>query len=336
MREATPRISVVICAYTLDRWDDLVEAVQSVQMQDLPAFEIMVVIDHNPPMLERVRRDLAGVVSVENREERGLSGARNSGIEVARGDIVAFLDDDAMAERGWIRELSEGYRNERILGVGGAIRPLWLTGRPAWFPEEFSWVVGCSYRGMPTSEAPVRNLIGANMSFRRAVFVAVGGFRSGIGRVGTLPVGCEETEMCIRAQSHWPHGIWLYKPQATVDHRVPGHRVRPTYFLARCYAEGISKALVAKLVGVDQGLASERTYTMRTLPVGVAHGVADALFRSDPWGLARAVAIVAGLLTTASGFGIGRLRGVSNTLVPPEADRVDRIPPTPAPTAGGR
>src|SRR5712691_10586334 len=146
MTQTAHTISVIICAYTEDRWNDLVAAVGSVQRQTLPPDEIIVVIDHNPSLLERAREHLASVVVVENTEARGLSGARNSGIAVAQSRIVAFLDDDAIATPDWLMLLSEGFIDPQVLGTGGPVTPLWLERVPAWLPEEFYWVVGCTYR----------------------------------------------------------------------------------------------------------------------------------------------------------------------------------------------
>src|SRR5437870_245449 len=94
--ETIDDISVIICAYTEERWNDLVAAIESVQQQTLPPREIIVVVDHNPNLLERTRQQGSRVVIVENMEARGLRGARNSGLTVAQGNIIAFLDDDAM------------------------------------------------------------------------------------------------------------------------------------------------------------------------------------------------------------------------------------------------
>jgi glycosyltransferase involved in cell wall biosynthesis len=300
-------ISVVICAYTEARWDDLVAAVESVRRQSAPPKEIIVAVDHNLRLLARVREHIPGVVAVENREPRGLSGTRNSGIDAAHGAVIAFLDEDALAAPDWLERLNAEYQDPTVAGVGGAIEPLWLNGRPAWFPEEFAWVVGCTYRGMPQAKAPIRNLIGCNMSFRREVFEASGRFRSGIGRIGTRPVGCEETEFCIRATRRSTQGVLLYEPQARVRHRVPASRATWRYFTSRCYAEGLSKALVAHFVGAGDGLDAERRYTLRTLPQGIFRGIADALFRRDPMGLARAGAIIAGLAITTIGYGVGTI-----------------------------
>jgi len=293
-------ISIIICAYTVKRWDDLVAAVESIQGQTLPPEEIIVVVDHNQELLKRVQ-DL-NVMTVENTGIRGLSGARNSGIVAAGSDIIAFLDDDAVATADWLMLLNEGFSDPEVLGVGGAVLPLWLSHKPLWLPEEFYWVVGCTYRGMPTMDAMVRNPIGANMSFRRKVFDAVGGFHSEIGRVGTRALGCEETELCIRARQYWPLRGFLYLPQAKVFHRVTHVRTSWRYFCTRCYFEGMSKALVSRYVGAKDSLASECTYTLRILPQGVGRGLIDALFHHDLSGLGRAGAIICGLALTAVSY----------------------------------
>lgn len=312
--EATPQAqssalscSVIICAYTEQRWLDLVAAVDSLRVQTVRPTEIIIVVDHNPQLLQRVMRDVEDVIAVENHEVRGLSGARNSGLARATGEVIVFLDDDAIAQPTWLANLIRGYADPRVIGIGGSSSPLWLDKQPAWFPEEFSWVVGCTYRGLPVTTATVRNLIGCNMSFRRAVFDAVGGFRNGIGRIGTRPLGCEETELCIRTNQLWPDRIMLYEPSAAIQHRVPASRGQWRYFFARCYSEGLAKAQVARLVGAKDGLASERTYTLRTLPLGVLRGIGDTVSGRDLAGVGRAAAIVLGLMTTASGYLMGRL-----------------------------
>ncbi len=301
-------ISVIICAYTEARWDELVAAVESVRRQTAPPKEIIVAVDHNPRLLARVRKHIPGVVAVENQERRGLSGTRNSAIEVAHGAVIAFIDEDALAASDWLARLSAEYQDPTIAGVGGAIEPMWSNGRPAWFPEEFAWVIGCTYRGMPQAKAQVRNLIGCNMSFRREVFEGSGKFRNGIGRIGAYPAGCEETEFCIRVARRPGPGVLLYEPQARVQHRVPASRATWRYFASRCYAEGLSKALVAHFVGAGDGLGAERRHALQTLPQGIFRGAADALLRRDPMGLARAGAIIVGLAITTLGYGTGAIR----------------------------
>jgi glucosyl-dolichyl phosphate glucuronosyltransferase len=299
MTQTVLSVSVVICAYSEDRWLDLLAAVDSVLGQTHRDCEIIVVIDHNPALLDRVRASLPDVLAIENREQRGLGGARNSGIAVALGDIIAFLDDDAMAASDWIEKLAAEYEEPAVVGVGGSIEPMWQGRRPAWFPEEFYWVVGCTYRGLPQSARPVRNLIGCNMSFRRELFEQIGTFRLGYG--------CDETELSIRVGQRWPHTVLLYQPLAKVSHRIAETRSTWSYYSTRCYFEGGSKAVVAWLSGSKDGLASERSYTLRVLPRGVLRNLADAIVHGDRAGIGRAGAIVAGLFITTAGYVVGTL-----------------------------
>lgn len=320
---------MIICAFTEQRWDDVLEAVASVSDQKTAPHEIILVVDHNPTLYRRLREELPDVAVIENTAAPGLSGGKNTGVAAATGSVVAFLDDDAVAEPDWLTHLVDGYRDPRVLAVGGATYPDWRgRGRPAWFPPEFDWVVGCSYRGLPTRPTPVRNPFGGNSSFRRWVFTTVGGFTTGIGRAASgRPLGCEETELSIRLRQRHPDAIVLYEPRAVIWHKVPPARATWRYFHARCYAEGLSKAAVATRVGTTDGLASERAYTLRTLPAGAARGLRDAA-RGQVAGLARAGAIVAGLATTAAGYATGRLHQRRN---PYQVTLEPAVGPPPAP-----
>jgi glycosyltransferase involved in cell wall biosynthesis/GT2 family glycosyltransferase len=296
-----PTISVVICAYTRDRLEVLSEAVESLRAQTLPAHEIVLVIDHAPELLDEVRGLWPDLKIVPNRERKGLSGARNSGVAEATGAVVAFLDDDAIAAPDWLERLGAAYADPQVLGAGGTVRPRWVEGKPGWFPPEFDWVVGCTHSGMPQQLEPVRNLVGANMSFRRQPLLDVGGFSHELGRVGTLPVGCEETDLSIRVHQRWPEAQILYDPAAAVEHVVPPSRGRVRYFLDRCRAEGRSKAVLSGMVGTDDGLSSERTYVRRTLPLGVLRDL-GTVFKGDFSGPSRAAMIFVGLAATTADY----------------------------------
>ncbi len=303
-----PTVSVVISAFTDRRWDDVLQAVASVQAQTVAPVDTILVVDHNDDLLRRLADALPGVTVVANEEVRGLSGARNTGVRLARGEVVAFLDDDAVAERDWIAQLAGAYSDPGVHGAGGWIEPLWTEGRHDFFPDEFNWVVGCSYTGLPTERAAVRNLIGANMSFRRDTILAIGGFRTGAGRVGTRPFGHEDTEFCIRLRQRIPGAQVVLEPSAGIRHKVPPARADLSYFVQRCYIEGLSKAELTDVVGSEDGLESERAYTLRVLPRGVGRGLRDAVVRRDLGAARRAGAIVLGLACAAGGYSVGRIK----------------------------
>jgi glucosyl-dolichyl phosphate glucuronosyltransferase len=302
-------MSVVICAYTTDRWAQIQEAVRSVLDQDHAAYEVLLVVDHCPSLLALAQETFAAseVRVIANVGPKGLSGARNTGTAAATGHVVVFLDDDAVAQPGWLAGHARHYQDPAVLGVGGRVLPAWESAAPGWFPVEFGWVVGCSYLGQPTVTAPVRNPIGANMSFRRPVIEAVGGFATSLGRVGTSPEGCEETEFSIRAAAAFPNSKILHEPGASVRHHVPAHRGTWTYFRRRCWAEGRSKARMSRLVSARSALASETAYVRRTLPEGVRRNLVAAGRRRDLTLVARATAICLGFAITSAGFTSGRL-----------------------------
>src|SRR5579872_5444171 len=142
-----PDVSVIIAAFTEQRWDNMVRAIDSACAQTLKPREVIVCIDHNDALLARTREHAAGldgVRVVENPWPRGVSGARNAGIAVASGRVCAFLDDDAEADPDWLEHLLSSYVDPAVLGVGGGIEPAWHDVRPDWFPEEFDWEVACS------------------------------------------------------------------------------------------------------------------------------------------------------------------------------------------------
>lgn len=301
------KTSIVVRTYTEKRWHDLVQCLDSLLKQSKQPDQIVVVVDHNLPLLEKVQQAYPMVTAVENTLPQGSSGAWNSGILNVTSEIVAFIDDDAEADPGWLAQLVSHYDQPEVYGVGGHIQPVWEAGKPAWFPEEFNWVVGCSYIGLPEEVAPIRNMIGCNMSFRYKAFNMIGGFRDGMGHVGSNPIGCDETEICIRLHQEAPHIILLHDPDAIVHHHVPPQRTTFRYFIKRCALEGRSKAQVSRHVGTQDGLESERRYSFVVLPRGVLRYIKQG-FSGKRGAFGSAFAIIAGLFTTGVMYAIHSIK----------------------------
>jgi len=303
-------LSVIVCAYTTDRIAQLVKCVDAVLAQLNSCDEVVIVIDHNIELFEFMA-DRYGDRVIVNSRVQGLSGARNSGIARARHDVLAFVDDDAEIQPGWADRLRAHYIDPAVAGVGGYAEPVWPgAGRPAWFPDEYDWVVGCSHRGLPVSVTPVRNFIGCNMSFRNSVFAEVGGFNVDVGRVGSRPIGCEETELCIRLSQTRPAARLLFDPAIAVRHSVTPERARLRYFLDRCFSEGLSKHRVSGMVGSSDALSAERRYITSVLPLAFLRGLRDAVVGhgSRRAACARSAAVLAGLVVTTVGYGYSMLR----------------------------
>jgi glycosyltransferase involved in cell wall biosynthesis len=276
--------SVVVAAWHPDSKDDLHACVAALGRQTLAPHEVIVVIDHNPELATWARGALEAVTVLENRHERGIVGARNTGSEQARGEVVAFTDDDAAADPDWLENLAVAFADETTIGVGGELVPDWQGAEPRWYPPEFYWVFGCSYRGLPTRE------------LKHGDAVISGGH------------ALDDTKLGIAVGRAFPEMRWLHQPAARVRHKVPSTRASFRYLLIRGFEEGEGKAALAEKVGADSGLESERRHLFVTIPRGFALGFAD-LLRGDRYGPARSLALLAGVAATAGGFLVASLRG---------------------------
>jgi glucosyl-dolichyl phosphate glucuronosyltransferase len=299
-----PDVSVVVAAHTMDRWPDILAGVDALAHQTVPPLETILVVDHNEALLARARDELPAVRVLDNPRTGGASGARNTGIAQAKGSIIAFVDDDARPEPDWVERLLAAYDDPSVLAVGGVARPVWPDRRPAHLPPELDWLVGCTYLGQPTVRSDVRNLWGCNMSVRAEVFERIGGFDEEIGRIGLIPLGTEETELCIRIGQRIPGARVVYEPAAVVHHRVTEARCRWSYLVTRSHAEGVSKAAMSRLVGAGDATSEERRYATRVLPRGVLRELAHLNLRG-------AAGIVTCLAVTTWWYLRGRLGHVS-------------------------
>jgi glycosyltransferase involved in cell wall biosynthesis len=325
---SVPSFSVVITAFTFDRLSSIEETIESLHHQTVPPSEIILVIDRSQELLAECKRLWPDVKVIPNRQDPGSCGGRNTALAESSGDVIAFLDDDAVPGHDWIERLGSAFADPRVLSVGGGVRPRWLTKRPSWFPEEFAWIVGCAHSGMPKKREAVRNVIIANMSVRREAMVEVGGLRQQFSRIGKNAAGAEETDLCIRLTARWPEGLILFDPEAAVEHCVPAERTTFAYFRGRCFAEGRSKAALASMVGADSGLAAERTYVRRTLPLGVLGNLRQAISGS-PAGIARAAMILLGLAITVAGYLTAPRGTAAPSEVADETSSEQDLPPSP-------
>jgi cellulose synthase/poly-beta-1,6-N-acetylglucosamine synthase-like glycosyltransferase len=298
---ARPTVSVIICAYTLKRWEEMIASIASAVRQP-EATEVIVVIDHEPELLRRTRRAWNGLTVVPNRFRQGLSGARNTGLEIATGEVVAFLDDDAVADDEWLRHLLVPFEQPEVVAVGGRALPVWPRRRgPLILPSELWWIVGCSYRGLPTERADVRNVMGCTMALRRDALRSIGGFNTDTGRVGAHPLGAEETEVCIRLRALDPQRRVVYEPASVVRHVVSADRVTARYLRRRSFFEGVSKAALSKSLGAGDALSTERGYTARVLPRAALREVRHL----NPAG-------AAGIVLSLGSAGVGYLYGLTH------------------------
>jgi glycosyltransferase involved in cell wall biosynthesis len=254
------RVSVVVCEHTTDRYEDCREAAESVLDQSHDDVELVLVSDGNEAVCDRFRDDYGDhddVVVCCNDRNVGLLESRNNGAEAATGDVVAFLDDDAVADPDWVAELVAVYEREDVPAVGGKMVPAWVAGKPDFLPEEFYWLVGVTHRGFADGPGEVRNTFGSNISFRREIFLALGGFETDIGgRQGSANLQGGETELCARLAAEYGYGVY-YTPDAEVAHKVFEYRTDPKWLLDRAFWQGYSKRGMEVLVPESTGAESD-------------------------------------------------------------------------------
>lgn len=310
---ANYRFSVYICAHTMKRYAEIMKAVESILKQTYTNYELIVVIDNNAELYDKLKSELPAQVKLMlNNQIKGVSATRNLGVESSRGDIIASIDDDGVATEDWLERLAENYKEPDVVGVGGRVIPIWNEIRPDWFAEELDWIVCCTFKGYPSQRCQVRNFIGCNMSFRREVFDRVGGFTTKLGKYGKTSVVGEEVELSIRIARELPNTKMIYDPGAMVFHNVASERKTLKYLWSRSYNEGVTKAMIDWVSGIKHKsvISSFETGYLKLLVIKSIPGYIFAALRfKEPIpNLKRAMAILIAICATVMGFLITKMK----------------------------
>lgn len=263
------KASIILCTHRSERYEDFVEAINSLLSQSYNNLEIIVVVDGNKELYDKIMKSGIEVDKIRlNEKNLGLSESRNKGIKEAEGDVIAFFDDDAVADEDWLKELVRMYEEHDAIAAGGKILPGWEAKKPKFLPEEYYWLIGVTHKGFPEEVTEVRNTFGSNLSFKADVLKALGGFRSEMGVKGKGLLQGEETELCERMREKFGRGV-VYNPDAVVYHKVFPERLRMRFLLRRAFWQGYSKR-VMKEMGYSM---SEEAKFVRDLAVSIAERV---------------------------------------------------------------
>lgn len=241
----SPSISVVVCTHKRPRL--LAATLDSLATQSIEAREFEVIVvdnasrDRTPDVVGRARERLPAEVRYIQEARLGLGTARNSGVAASRGTLVAFIDDDAVADPGWLAALLQAFAlGPDVWAVGGPVFPAWEAARPRWLTDDLLRSLSVvDWGDLERSLTWPERLIGTNAAFRRECLGALGGFRVDLGRTGQQLLGSEDTELQQRIHAHGKV-VW-YTPAAIVHHRVPAGRLNVPYFLKRTFGTGRSE-----------------------------------------------------------------------------------------------
>lgn len=275
-----PALSVVVATY--DRYDVLPDAIASLRRQNVPrGFLEIIVVDNSPDQAwaARVAERYAGVEEVRYLLEPtpGLSNARNVGTEAARGGIVAFIDDDAIADPEWARATVEAFAlfGERAGIVGGRILPRWVKPQPAWLPDRLtSHLSIVDWGGELRELEPDKWVAGCNIAFRKSALRAVGGFSRALGRIGSglALLSNDETEVARKIQALGY--VTVYAPASRVDHVIDPARLKRQWFRRRAAWQAVSdfisdsQAAAARLPGAIKHVRWAMANRVSNVPFG--------------------------------------------------------------------
>ncbi|MFP4500213.1 MAG: glycosyltransferase [Candidatus Hydrogenedentota bacterium] len=241
----TCKISVVVATY--NRAPLLIEMLDSFYAQDFPPvdFELLLVNNNandNTPAVAQRYTDNPGFHYLFE-PVQGLSPARNRAIGESRGEIIAFLDDDVIVDRHWMRHLLACYAQTGADAVGGRSYLIIRGTPPPWFGPDFRGYLSEVNLGNHRCDAgDGRRLFGLNVSFRRSALDITGLFDPDLGRSGGALLCGEERQ--ILARIHAAGGKLFYEPEAVVGHIVQADRLNLAYFQRLCDGAGRSRARI--------------------------------------------------------------------------------------------
>ncbi len=252
----SPLLSIVITSYTMDRFKDICDLLDSIKQQQFAQngqdsalseemLETIFIAERSLELYEKVKEHaedigLANFRLLLSGERLGLGGARNLGAKEARGQIIAFVDDDAVLFPEWAREMVNTYEDKAVMGVTGASIPLWQDRELDWLPKSFYWLISCNDWTGWNEITEARTLWGQNMSLRKEALAKSGSFHPKLGY--HQPVA-EDLELSLRVKRR-TGGRLLYNPNVRVWHKIYAFRVNLKYVAARAHHIGVSRRVI--------------------------------------------------------------------------------------------
>jgi len=309
----------------MERFQDITELLNCLQPQTYHNFETIVVVEKSNELYEKLQshvsvEEYSNVGIFFNNGPSGLSQARNLGVTKSKGDIIAFIDDDALPFSDWVESMVNTYNEESIIGVTGFASPLWENESMKWFPEEFYWIIGCSAFSNMTETQDVRNVWGANMSFSKKAFDLSGLFDEGNfgssvshekGKSGLIG---DDTEFSLRVKRITGKRI-VFNPNVRIWHRVHGFRLDAKIIRQYAYKHAYSKAVLRNVYskyGTGNALTTEQALLKRILFKLLPRTLAG-FFKNPIVSWRRLSVTVNVLIFTAYGYAMGTFFGRFDT-----------------------
>lgn len=305
--------AVIIPACDIQRYNNLKKLIESLLQQSYKINEIIIVVNGSLELGKRLEVDYKNNSNIRiaaKSEFLGSAKARNIGIKLTSADIIAFTDDDSIADSRWIEKLVEIYRTRHAIAVGGKVLPVWLVNKPSFLPGELYWLIGATHEKIFEDDViEVRNTFGPNMSFRRGVLESVGYFeeRLGFNRSSSYRayIGGEEQELGLRIIEKYGMGM-IYNPEAIVHHEIPAAKIKLSTLIKRAFYFGVSKRIILRINRLKNNMDVEKSYLGRIIKDFIPEHISE-IFQGPAH--VTAVKKLAFLLLVVTTIGLGFMFG---------------------------
>jgi glycosyltransferase involved in cell wall biosynthesis len=250
---------VTVCICTHDRPGYVRDCLDGLRRQTIDdgMFDILVVDSASSGQAQAELARLVGEVPnarLLRVEKAGVSEARNAGAQAAAGDYIAYIDDDAIPDPGWIEHILQAIAATLPAPalIGGRILPHWEAPLPAWWPARLRGslsIIELEGRGEYRTAAlpPGLEPYGANMVVHVPSLLAIGGFGRHSGRFDKVLLSDEEVQVAWRLQD--AGFSTRYDSGIVVRHQIQATRLTPAWLLSRLYWQGVSTVRTRRLLG---------------------------------------------------------------------------------------
>lgn len=255
-------LSVIICTYNRDKY--IYNVLKSLAGNTLSPdnYEIVLIdnncTDNTKNECERFAQDFSNVTFrtfVETNQ--GLSYARNRGIKESKGEVVVYVDDDALVNKEYLQTYYDFFnQHPEIDAAGGPIIPEYETAEPEWMSHYTKVLITCyKYHGDKVREFPKNDFpSGGNAAYRASVFEKVGLFNVDLGRKGDSLAGAEEKDIFDKMTTLGMR--FYYLPTAILYHQIPEKKLTKEYFDKLTYSIGQSERM--RTLNIGKGKYAKR------------------------------------------------------------------------------
>lgn len=303
-------ISIIVSTFSTERINDVENLLKSIKYQSYIYIEILIIVDENKELYYKIEKLISDIEKdiriIFNPKNEGLAFSRNIGIKNSTGDIIAFVDDDAILYPDWAEEIVKTFDKNNIGAVAGDIIPLWEYNFMSWFPKELFWMISCSYSMTPDYKCEVERGFGTNMAFKKDIFFEVGMFDTEFGINGTRWIGGEDTIMFLKVKCNG--NKVFFNPEAKIFHKIYFYRIKLLNIIKRAFNGGYSVAKMNNLMKYNLSNSIEDKYLRMLIFRFYPKGFKKLITKESAESIKQMLTVTIVILSQSIGYLIGKIK----------------------------